>query len=310
MTFQQLEYIVAVDKHRHFVNAATACGVTQATLSGSIQKLEEEIDVIIFDRSKRPIEPTALGKRIISQAQIILHNSADLRSLVQDEKRDERGALRIGMLPSVAPYLYPAFARLMRDQHAGVETFVYEAPAARLVEQVHGAELDMAFLASPMLADTNLLELELYQERFVAYVSPAHPLSAREWVRPEDLQDGDLWVLADIHDRYPDLAAVTHGESLHRTFLQTGSLSTLVALVDACGGYTLLPALYDRCLDAERAARLRPIQSPRFFRTVSLAIRRDYMRERLLNVVVDTLKQIVPQDMLVTRLKKFDKITL
>lgn len=310
MTFQQLEYIVAVDKHRHFVNAATACGVTQATLSGSIQKLEEEIDVIIFDRSKRPIEPTALGKRIISQAQIILHNSADLRDMVQDEKREERGALRIGMLPSVAPYLYPAFARLMRDQHAGVTTYIYESPATHLVDQVAAAELDMAVVASPMLTDSNLLELELYQERFAVYVSPAHPLSAREWVRPEDLQDGDLWVLNDIHDCYPELSAIIHGESFHHTFLQTGSLATLVSLVDTCGGYTLLPALYGRCLDAERSARLRPILSPRVFRTVSLAIRRDYMRERLLNVVVDVVKQIVPQDMLVTRLKKFDKITL
>ena len=309
MTFQQLEYIVAVDTHRHFVNAATACGVTQSTLSSTIAKLEQEIDVVIFDRSKHPIEPTELGKRIISQAKVILHNSQQLRDLVQNEKQSDHGNLFIGIIPSVAPYLYPSMVKAMHQDNPNIHTTVTEDYAEQLIEKLQRSELDMAILSGTEIHDTNLLEIELYTERFMLYVSPASSLWNREWVRAEDLQDGGIWAMRSFHDHYPQLSQITHRESFHNTTLDYGSLRTLIELVNVNGGYTLVPELFRNALSADLQHNLRPIQGGRFFRTISLVIRQDYMRERMLNIVADAVKRVVPQEMMAQHLIKF-KITL
>lgn len=309
MTFQQLEYIVSVDTHRHFVNAATACGVTQSTLSSTIAKLEQEIDVVIFDRSKHPIEPTALGKRIISQARVILHNSQQLRELVQNEKASDKGNLFIGIIPSVAQYLYPNMARFLRNSYPNVHTTVTEDYAEQLVEKLQRAELDMAIVSGTEIKDTNLYEIELYTERFLLYVSPSSSLWNREWLRPEDLLDGGIWAMRAFHDHYPQLASITHRETFHNTRLDHGNLRTLIDLVNANGGYTLIPELYRNALPPDQQKNLRSIQGPRFFRTISLVIRQDYLRERMLNIIADSVKQVVPHEMLSQRLLKF-KITL
>lgn len=309
MTFQQLEYIVAVDNYRHFVNAATACGVTQSTLSSTIAKLEQEIDVVIFDRSKHPIEPTELGKRIISQAKVILHNSQQLREMVRFEKESDFGNLLLGIIPSVAPCIYPKMARFMHDTCPNIHTTVTEDYAEDLIARLQRAELDMAILSNSEIKDTNLYEIELYTERFVIYVSPASPLWHREWLRPEDLQDGGIWAMRAFHDHYPQLAAITHRESYHNTTLDHGNLRTLIDLVDTNGGYTILPELFRNVLSAERQKNIRTIQGPRFYRTISLVIRQDYMRERMLNIVADAVKRAVPAEMISQRLLKY-KITL
>lgn len=309
MTFQQLEYIVAADEHRHFVNAATACGVTQSTLSTTIAKLEQEIDVVIFDRSKHPIEPTVLGQRIINQAKVILHNSQQLRDLVINEKTSDKGRLLLGMIPSVAPYLYPTMARFMKDNYANIHTTVTEASADQLIEKIQRSELDMAIVAGADIKDSNLLEIELFTERFVLYTSPASSLWQREWIRPEDMLGGDMWSLRSFHDRYPQLTPFAHREELHTTTFDSGGLITLVHLVNQNGGYTILPELMRKVLTPEEQRNMKPIQGPKFFRTISLVIRQDYMRERMLNIVADAVKQVVPPEMLNSRLQKY-KITL
>lgn len=309
MTFQQLEYIVAADEHRHFVNAATACGVTQSTLSTTIAKLEQEIDVVIFDRSKHPIEPTVLGQRIINQAKVILHNSQQLRDLVINEKTSDKGRLLLGMIPSVAPYLYPTMARFMKANYANIHTTVTEASADQLIEKIQRSELDMAIVAGADIKDSNLLEIELFTERFVLYTSPASSLWQREWIRPEDMLGGDMWSLRSFHDRYPQLTPFAHREELHTTTFDSGGLITLVHLVNQNGGYTILPELMRKVLTPEEQRNMKPIQGPKFFRTISLVIRQDYMRERMLNIVADAVKQVVPAEMLNSRLQKY-KITL
>ncbi len=309
MTFQQLEYIVAVDTHRHFVNAATACGVTQSTLSTTIAKLEQEIDVVIFDRSKHPIEPTALGNRIISQARVILHNSQQLRDLVLNEKASDKGNLLIGIIPSVSPYLYPGMAKEMRNTYPNVHTTIIESFAEDLIERLQRAELDMAIVSGTEVKDTNLLEIELYTERFLLYVSPTSPLWLRESLRPEDLYDGNIWAMRAFHDHYPQLSSITHKGSFHNTAIDRGSIFTLINLVNANGGYTLVPELFRNALPADLQRNLRNIQGPKFFRTISLVIRQDYMRERMLNIIAESVKSVVPKEIIKERLIKF-KITI
>ena len=309
MTFQQLEYIVAVEKYRHFVNAATSCGVTQSTLSSTIAKLEQEIDVVIFDRSKHPIEPTVLGARIIKQADVILHNSEMLRELIQNEKQQDRGNVRVGMLPSLAPAIFPQFAGQARSLYPNVNTQMIEAPTSEIVDMLQKEELDMALINSADIADTSLLGVDLFTERFMLYISPAHMLHNRERVLPEDLQDGDIWVLKSFHDRYQQLSELVHRESIHTSFLTIGSLATLISLVDANGGYTLIPQLYVNALNDRQKQNVRIIQSPKYFRTISLAFSKQYLRERMLNIVTDIIKHVVPEDLIKDKIKKY-KITI
>ena len=134
-------------------------------------------------------------------------------------------------------------------------------------------------------------------------------LHNRERVLPEDLQDGDIWVLKSFHDRYQQLSELVHRESMHTSFLMTGSLATLISLVDANGGYTLIPQLYINALDERQRQNVRVIQSPKYFRTISLAFSQQYMRERMLNIVTDIIKHVVPEDILTEKIKKY-KITL
>lgn len=310
MTFQQLEYIVAVDKTRHFVNAAAACGVTQSTLSSTIQKLEQEIDVNIFDRSKKPIEPTLLGKQIIQQAEVILHNSAMLRQMVQSERNEERGKLRIGMLPEVTQVVFPRMSRIFKEDSPFIEPHVQALPATQLIDMLQRSELDMVITASNDVQDTNLLCVDLWTERFVLYVSPASPLHNRESIRPEDLQDGDIWVLRDFHDCYPSLSEVTHRQTMHTSFLDFANLPTLIDTVDANGGYTLIPEICSGFLSAEQRSNIRRINSGKYFRTIVLAMRKDFMREGMLNIVTNAIKRIIPRELLSNRLTNFDKVKL
>lgn len=309
MTFQQLEYIIAVDKYRHFVNAATACGVKQSTLSTTIAKFEEEIDVEIFDRTKHPIEPTPMGRRIIQQANVILHNSSLLRDLVTSEKEGDRGKLFIGMVPSVAPSIYPKMAQKLKLSCPKLETHLYEEETQQLIDKLQNSELDMAFMASTDVTDTNLLQVPLFTERFVAYVSPASPLHSHEWLRAEDLHDGDIRTLRTFHDRYPQLSEVTHqGEGHHMTYLESGCLCMLIRMVDTAGGYTLLPQLYESALTPEQRLNIRPLQGAKFFRVISLVIRQDYLRERMVNNIAEAVRLIVPEEIVSPEIKKRIKL--
>lgn len=310
MTFQQLEYIIAVDKSRHFVKAATECGVSQSTLSMAINKLEQEIDVAIFDRSKHPIEPTPMGKIIIQQAEIILHNSAQLRALVQDEKEDLHGQLLLGMVPSVAPVLYPQFGRVVATIASNLQVHIHEHGSQKLIDQLQRSELDMIFINTADIKDTNLLSIELWTERFLLYAAEGHPLHNRESIRPEELLDGNVWTLRSFHDHYPQLTEITHQETMRRTYLESGSLQTLIAAVDVNAGFTLLPESFASCLSTEQRKGLHRINSGKYFRTISLAIRPDYMRERMLNIVTNTVKRIIPRELLASQIANFEKVKL
>lgn len=306
MTFQQLEYIVLVDQTRHFNNAATMSGVTQSTLSGAISKLEQEIDVIIFDRSKHPIEPTPLGRRIIDQARVILHNSQQLRDMAQSEKDEAQSELLIGMSPSVSPSIYPRMSQRLKMQYPGIKTVITEMASDTLIAKLQRSELDMLIL--PIVGDLpgDLMCVDLYIERFMMYISASSTsaLCQREWVRPEDLMNGELWTLRSMHDRYQQISHIIHQTTAHNTTLDSGSLCTLVQLVDANGGFTLLPELYRNVLTPSQQRNLKPIQGPDFIRTVSIIIRKDYMRERMLNIIADAVRHSVPQNLFCAALNR------
>lgn len=170
MTLQQMEYIVALDKYRHFVLAAESCGVTQPTLSALIQKLEEELDVKIFNRDRKQVTPTDIGEKIIRQARTALNEVYRIREVVADETSTTNGNLRIGILPTIAPYLVPDLIHHFRKSFPNVNLYIDEKENESLVKDLELGNIDMAITTLPE-SSKGLLEIPVYVERFVAYFS-------------------------------------------------------------------------------------------------------------------------------------------
>jgi LysR family hydrogen peroxide-inducible transcriptional activator len=306
MTLQQLEYVIALDTARHFVKAAEMCSITQPTLSAMVQKLEEELDCIIFDRTQHPIVPTAIGKKIIEQGRVILFNGNQLKEMVKMQKNEVGGGLNIAFIPTIAPYLLPKFIEKMRVENPQIALKISEMRTDFIVEKLKTAEIDMAILATP-LSNPNLFEIPLYYERFVGYVSPSDPLYKQENITAKELPIERMWILEEGHCLRNQVFNFCEQEkgSIHETIYEAGSIDTLVKIVDLIGGYSIIPELHIDLLSERQKENLRELVNPEAAREVSIIIRPDFVKEALLNAVANCVKKIIPEHMLDSRLKKF-----
>lgn len=303
MTLQQLEYIVALDKTRHFVRAAEMCGVTQPTLSAMIQKLEDELDCRIFDRSSHPIVPTEIGVAVIQQAQVVLFNVNQLKENVLVQRGTVAGNLSLAIIPTVAPYLLPGIISLFRSDYPEISLKISEMRTETIIEKLHTAEIDMAILSTP-LEDPKILEVPLYYEKFIAYIAPEEPMYAQEEVSTNEMPLDHLWVLEEGHCLRNQVFNFCENKT-HSSTYEAGSIDTLVKIVDRNGGYTVIPELHVDLLSETQRQNLRKIVRPEATREIALVIRHDYVREGMMNAVANTVKKIIPQHMLDARLKKF-----
>ena len=304
MTLQQLEYVLALDKTRHFVRAAELCGVTQPTLSAMVQKLEDEMDCKIFDRSRQPIEPTEIGKQIIQQAQVIVYQVNQLKESIRSEKESISGTLNLAIIPTIAPYLLPQFIASFSKLYPNIALKVSELHTDTIIEKLRIAEMDMAILSTP-LQDPKILEVPLYYEKFVAYISPMEPIYERTELSATDMPLDKLWVLEEGHCLRNQVFNFCNKKQLHNTIYEAGSIDTLVKIVDINGGYTIIPELHIELLSEKQKLNLREIVDPEATREISVVIRHDFVREGILNAVAECVKQIIPSHMLDARLKKF-----
>ncbi|HEY5589594.1 MAG TPA: LysR substrate-binding domain-containing protein [Paludibacter sp.] len=304
MTLQQLEYVLALDKTRHFVRAAELCGVTQPTLSAMIQKLEDELDCKIFDRSRNPIESTEIGKKIIRQAQEIIYQANQLKETVQSEKETLSGTLHLAVIPTIAPYLLPQFIAAFKQSYPEISLKVSEMHTSTIIEKLRIAEIDMAILSTP-LDDPKILEVPLYYEKFVAYISPNEPIYEKTELSATDMPLDRLWVLEEGHCLRNQIFNFCTDKTQHSSTYEAGSIDTLVKIVDVNGGYTVIPELHIELLSEKQKLNLRDIVKPEATREISVVIRHDFVREGILNAVAECIKQIIPAHMLDPRLKKF-----
>lgn len=304
MTLQQLEYIVAVDEHRHFVRAAESCGVTQSTLSSLIQKLETELDVVIFDRACHPIEPTALGREIIAQARVVLYNASQMEELVSTHKEMAVGNISLGVASTIAPFILPRLFSYMQKNHPDVVLHVEEARVETLKAKLQRAELDVAILAMPV-AEDNLLEIPIFRERYVAYVSSECDLYNSMELDTQTLRADDIWVLGESYcpnvEQFPFCVRDISSVSIYAA----GSIETLMRIVDENGGYTIIPELQLQLMSDASRNNVRELYNPVPGREVAFVVRRDFVRQRMLNILADAIKSIIPEEMIDERLKKF-----
>ena len=303
MNLQQMEYIVALDKYRHFVLAAEACGVTQPTLSAMIQKLEEELDVKIFSRNRKNIAPTAIGEKIIRQAQIALNESQRIKELVSDETGTMKGSLRMGILPTIAPYLVPDFIHHFRSAHPDVDLFIDEKENASLVRELRFGNIDIAISTLPEDRE-GILEIPVYIEKFVAYFSSGCS-HARKIIASGNLPAEHMWILKEGHCVPNGAMNFCKNKDIGNHIYEAGSIETLVRIVDRNGGYTIIPELHIPFLsDAQKENVVHLNVNPPAQRCISILIKDDFIRERAVNAVLETLKSIIPSYMMEERLRR------
>lgn len=295
MTFQQLEYIKAVDKYGHFGKAAESCGVTQPTISLMIKKLEEELDVRIFDRDAYPIVATEIGRKIIDKAGVVLYNLKQIPELKKSEKERASGEVKIAMTSTIAPFLIPDMFKHIGKKYPDVQPIIQERFSDTIVSMLKKAELDIGILVSP-IDDPDLLEIPLYHENFLAYVSPDHPLYSKEALDSQTILDYPIWIIKTGLRKF-DKSMLGDGESFdYDKMYEGGRAGTLIYIVNELGGLTIIPELHKSLILFSMQKNLRPIVNPVVSRNVSLYIRKDYVHEQMLNIIIESVRNTIPYE--------------
>lgn len=309
MNIQQLEYIIAVDNHRHFSKAAEASFVTQPTLSMMIQKLEDELGVKIFDRTQLPVQPTEIGSKIIKQARMAVAQINHIKEIVQEERNEVKGTFKLGIIPTVSPYLLPKIMNVHTKLNNDIQIVVKELTTVDILLSLANGSLDGAILATP-LGDESINEVPIYYERFYAYVSPKETaLFAKNYIDEEDLSNKKLWMLDEVHCfrtqilHLCNIKKQTPNNSIF-TF-EAGSIDTLIKIVDDNDGITVIPEMAIENLTEKQKKNIRPIKDSTPVREISLITKKDFVRERLINIIVDEIKEAVPHQYKDSALKKY-----
>lgn len=302
MNFQQLEYIVALHEHKHFVNAAKHCNVTQPTLSMMIQKLEQELNVEIFDRSTQPIEATPIGEKIIRQAKKILSETRCITEIVHEESATLKGTIRLGVIPTLASYIIPNLLVQLSKNYPLADVQIAEMQTNTMITALRNSEIDIMIAATP-LEQPDFFEIPLYYEHFVAYYS-AEELLPTQALSAKNLPNANVWVLQEGHCLRTQVFNFCSSEIKYNKIFEAGSIDTLVRIVDANGGYTLIPELHIPFLATEQQQKVVPIANPPAVREISLIIRSDFIQEKKLNAIAESIKAIIPAHLLDERLKK------
>ncbi|TDS12227.1 hydrogen peroxide-inducible genes activator [Sphingobacterium paludis] len=298
MTLVQLEYIIAVDTYRSFVAAAEHCFVTQPTLSMQIQKLEESIGAKVFDRSRQPVVPTEIGEKIIKQARVILNESKKIGELLQESKGEVSGELKIGVIPTVAPYLLPDLLTKFLKTYPKLQLQIWEYTTERIVQELKLGKLDCGILSTP-LQESGVEEMPLYYETFVAYVSEKSALYQKKMVTTDEIADEKLWLLNEGHcmrGQVLNLCHYKHNQGGASTFeYNTGSVETLKRMVDINGGLTILPEMSILNYDEDQLGHVRYFKSPEPVREISIVTTTNFVKKQAVRALKNEILELVPE---------------
>lgn len=295
MTITQLQYVLAVAKYQNFTLAAEKTFVTQPTLSMQIQKLEDELGVLIFDRNKKPILLTEIGKKIVSQAKNIVHESHRIKDIVHQQKDFIGGDFKLGIIPTVMPTLLPMFLKSFIKKYPEINLKIEEQNTSTIIQQLKDGNLDAAIAATP-LDDDDIKERVLYYEPFVAYVPPNHRLHDHKKINASDLNVDDILLLEDGHcfrDGVINLCKTSkssHHEGFH---LESGSFETMIRLVNEGLGMTLLPYLHTLEMKEAEQHNLRYFNDPNPARAVSLIFYKSKLKIQIIDALRDVISGII-----------------
>jgi LysR family hydrogen peroxide-inducible transcriptional activator len=297
MTFTQLEYILAIDSHRHFARAADACFVTQPTLSMQVSKLEKTLGVKIFDRTHSPVVPTEAGKQILEQAKKILLEKSRLSEIISLKKGLLEGELRIGIIPTLAPYLLPLFVQSFLRKYPKVKLIVYEKTTEALLEGIRDSSLDAGILVTP-LNEKGLREELLFYEELLVYVSENNGLYHKNYVLAREIDPNKLWLLEEGHCFRTQMIRLCELFKASRRIshfdYEAGSFETLRRMVELNDGITILPELATMDFSKKQQGLIRRFRKPSPMREVSMVLRRDFVKERLVKILKQEILTCIP----------------
>jgi len=294
----QIEYVLAVHRLGHFAKAAEACFVTQPTLSMQIQKLEQDLGAVLFDRSKKPILLTQIGKQLIEQFQETLNAAKKINEIVTRNVSGEiQGDLRVGVIPTLAPYLIPRVLPTLEKLSPKLSLRLSEYQTAKLLQALEDDEVDVGLLATPV-AKPQVHEIPLFYEPFSVLCRRDHPLAGSKRIRHSSLKYDDIWLLEEGHclrNQVVDVCALKPTDHMQRKFqFASGSLETVKNLVNRYGGFTLLPAL--ACEDLGTRSELIPFERPIPAREIGLVHRREHYKLELIEAFGQALLQCLPEE--------------
>ncbi|MXV13969.1 hydrogen peroxide-inducible genes activator [Hufsiella ginkgonis] len=300
MTLVQLEYIVAVDTYRSFVAAAEKCFVTQPTLSMQVQKLEETLGVKLFDRSRQPVVPTEIGTQIIQQARKILDESARIRELIDGHQGEIKGDLKVGVIPTLAPYLMPGVITGMLKNYPALRLQIWELTTDQIIAQLKNGLLDCGLLSTP-LGDQALQEIPLLYESFAVYLSDNSPLVKKKYLSSKDIAGAGLWLLNEGHCMRNQVLNICRqkdsGDHPQNFEYNTGSVETLKRMVDLGNGITILPELSLGDLTHQQLERVRYFKTPEPVREISIVTHRNFLKRSAIDALEKQILSTIPKNM-------------
>ncbi len=296
MTLTQLEYLTAIANYRSFGEAAKHCFVSQPSLSIQIKKLEEELGVIVFDRSKKPLLVTEVGQIIIDQAREVLRETKKINQLVKMQEDRIEGRLHIGIIPTLSPYLTPLFIKNFIQKYPDIDIIIEELISEEIIDKLNSDLLDVGLLATPLL-EPSLVEIPLFYELFVLYISTLHPLNDKTKIDFEDLDYDDLWILKRGHcfrNQSINICGERFEENESRLRFETGSLETLRLIVEQEFGYTLLPELATLQMSEQQMQHVKFFKNPQPVREISLVRHRSYIKSKIVNLLEEEIISAIP----------------
>lgn len=293
MNLQQLEYIVALDRLKSFSKAAEACHITQATLSTMVKRLEEELDVVIFDRKTSPVITTECGKELIEEARKILAHSQNIHQLAAALKGKIEGELKIGIIPTIAGNLLHRVIPPFIAQFPNLKLHIFELTTNNILQQLKTGELDAGIVSTPLQVE-EMEEAILYYERLKVYGLPSQN---KEYVIPEELASEKIWLLEEgncLRNQFINLCAINPKKMSSNLYFQPNSFESLINFVDHFNGLTLIPELYYQDLPVDKKAKTSDFAPPFPVREVSLIYYRPYAKLRLVTALMEEIKRTIP----------------
>lgn len=300
MTLTQIEYIVAVERNGSFVTAAEKCFVTQPTLSMQIQKLEEELGIKIFDRNHHPIVATDMGKQILEQAKKVLFERNKIDELIMAQKDQLIGSLNIGIIPTVAPSIVPSTLKSFVKKHPQLDITITEMPTEQIIGRLKEGDLDFGILSTP-LHEKSLKESILYHEPYVVYAARGHKLLSKKSLSSEDLDPSEIWSLGDEHCmrfQIINLCGKQKFYGAHNPFTyNSGSILSLIRMVDINGGFTILPELSISGFSEDMLDQVRMFKDPVPVREISMVTNKYFTKNKLAIAFTESVLSGVPEEM-------------
>lgn len=299
MTLTQLNYIIAVDRCRNFAQAARECFVTQPTLSMQVQKLEDYLQIIVFDRSKTPVEPTPMGKKVLAMAKKVMKESQDLEELAKSLRGEVAGEYILAVIPTLAPYVLPLFVQKFVAKHPKVELKIYEYQTDEIIRYLKEGKIDGAILATP-LEVKEIKEEHLFFEPFRIFFSPDHKLLAKKTIDEKELDLREAWLLKEGHCLRNQALQLCQSKLVaegRQLFFEAGSMETLINMVKSSVGFTVLPELACRGLSKADQESLRDFKAHLPVRDISFVTGPLSMKTSIEKAMIGIITENVPKEL-------------